>query len=50
MVTRTNRALGTEFLGCDQYPLCTETMPIPESVRMRAAGAPELPLWGDQDD
>jgi ssDNA-binding Zn-finger/Zn-ribbon topoisomerase 1 len=47
MVKRTNRAIGSEFLGCDQYPICTETLPIPESVWMRAAGAPELPLFDD---
>lgn len=46
MVQRVNRATGQEFFGCDQYPLCAETMPIPESVWMRQAGAPELDLFG----
>lgn len=45
MVPRVNKAIGSEFLGCDQYPRCTETMPIPESVWMRKVGAPELPLF-----
>lgn len=47
MVKRTNRATGSEFLGCDQYPICVETMEIPESVILRAAGAPELPLFDE---
>jgi ssDNA-binding Zn-finger/Zn-ribbon topoisomerase 1 len=47
MVKRTNRAIGSEFLGCSEYPACTETQPIPESVWMRQAGSPELPLFDD---
>ncbi len=49
MVRRTNRATGEDFLGCDQYPICVETMPIPESIRMRQAGAPELDLFGGSE-
>ncbi len=45
MVLRMNRATGAEFMGCDQYPICVETMDIPEGVKLRAAGAPELPLF-----
>jgi ssDNA-binding Zn-finger/Zn-ribbon topoisomerase 1 len=43
MVRRTNRQNGSEFMGCSEYPACTETMPIPESIRLREAGALELP-------
>lgn len=43
MVVRTNRLNGSEFLGCSRYPDCTETRPLPEDVRMRAAGAQTLP-------
>lgn len=43
MVRRVNRAIHREFMGCDQSPVCTETMPMPESVWMRQVGVPELP-------
>lgn len=38
LAERTNRQTGETFLGCTQYPLCTHTEPIPESVKLRRAG------------
>lgn len=43
MVRRHNGKTGEEFYGCSRYPDCKETMPVPESIRLREAGAPELP-------
>jgi 5-methylcytosine-specific restriction endonuclease McrA len=40
---RKNKATKDEFLGCERWPRCTHTEPVPESVRMRLAGAPILP-------
>lgn len=42
LVVRTNRATGTEFLGCTHYPECRWTGPLPESLRMRRIGHPTL--------
>ena len=42
MVVRENSHSGELFLGCPNYPECKYTEPIPESVRMREAGQPEL--------
>lgn len=39
---RTNRENGSEFIGCTGWPECKHTEPIPESLRMRLAGAPTL--------
>jgi ssDNA-binding Zn-finger/Zn-ribbon topoisomerase 1 len=42
LVVRVNRKTGTEFLACPEWPECTYTQPIPESVLMRLAGQPTL--------
>jgi ssDNA-binding Zn-finger/Zn-ribbon topoisomerase 1 len=48
LVIRTNRKTGSEFLGCTGYPdRCTHSEPIPETLRMRLQGVPELPLFDD---
>lgn len=49
MVKRTYRDTGEEFLGCDQYPACIETIEVPESVRLRQLGAPELDLFAKDE-
>ncbi len=47
MVLRTNRLNGSEFLGCTGYPdFCSETAKLPEYVRLKRAGASELPGFG----
>ena len=38
LVVRENRANGTDFLGCPNYPTCRYTQPIPEEWKMRLAG------------
>ena len=41
---KTNRATGHQFLGCERWSAgCGYTEKIPESLRMRLAGAPQLP-------
>jgi len=43
LIVRTNRDNGTQFLGCPNWPACTHSEPIPEHVKMEAAGAARLP-------
>lgn len=43
MKVRRNKETGHEFLGCSQWPTCTETKPMPEYVAMLRAGATTLP-------
>jgi ssDNA-binding Zn-finger/Zn-ribbon topoisomerase 1 len=43
MAMRRNRHNDSEFLGCTQYPDCTETRPLPEDVKLRRQGAQVLP-------
>jgi len=38
-----NRETGQEFLGCSQWPDCSHTEPLPESIRMIQLGASQLP-------
>lgn len=47
LVVRTNRQTGAQFLGCPNWPECTETAEIPEAWKMRAMGQQELDLFGD---
>jgi ssDNA-binding Zn-finger/Zn-ribbon topoisomerase 1 len=42
LVVRTNKATGSQFLGCANYPECRRAEPIPEALRMRLAGQPTL--------
>lgn len=44
---RTNRHNDTQFIGCTGWPDCTHTEGIPETLRMRLMGAPELPLFDE---
>lgn len=43
LVVRKNRETGGDFLGCSQWPECQHTEPLPESLRLRLAGAPCFP-------
>ena len=43
LMVRTNRANGSQFLGCPNWPTCNYTEPIPESVMMELAGAQRMP-------
>lgn len=47
LVVRTNRLTKAQFLGCPNWPDCSESAQIPESWRMRAAGQQELDLFGE---
>ena len=42
LVVRTNRQNGQQFLGCPNWPECDYTRPIPDCIKMRLSGAPEL--------
>lgn len=42
MVIRRNKKNGTLFLGCPNWPECQHTAPIPEYIKMEAAGQPRL--------
>lgn len=42
LIVRTNRHTGNQFLGCPNYPDCRHTRGIPESIRLRLAGQPQL--------
>ncbi len=42
LIVRVNSHTGEEFMGCDRYPNCRHTEPIPEYLRMIAAGVPTL--------
>lgn len=44
LVVRVNRATREPFLGCERYPGCEYSEPMPEVIRMRRAGAPMLPF------
>ena len=43
MVARHNKSTGGEFLGCSQWPNCTETQTMPTYVRLMRQGAEQLP-------
>ena len=44
MVERENRVNGSRFLGCTGYPdFCSHTQKLPEYVRLKRAGAEQLP-------
>jgi ssDNA-binding Zn-finger/Zn-ribbon topoisomerase 1 len=47
MVERENRANGSRFMACTGWPdFCSETAKLPEYIRLRRAGASELPGFG----
>lgn len=48
LLIRTNRKTGTDFISCSSWPECSHTESIPETLRMRLAGAPELPMFDDE--
>ena len=43
LVERTNKATGVPFLGCERWPACSFTMPLPADEVMRRLGATTLP-------
>lgn len=43
MVIRQNRETGEDFLGCSKWSHCQHTEPLPESLKLRMAGAKTLP-------
>ena len=43
LVIRINSRANERFLGCEQWPECKHTQPLPLDIEMREAGAPVLP-------
>jgi ssDNA-binding Zn-finger/Zn-ribbon topoisomerase 1 len=43
LIVKTNQHTERQFLGCPNWPDCDYTTEIPESMRMKAAGAMALP-------
>lgn len=43
LIIRVNGETGESFLGCQRYPECRFTQPLPTDVQLRLAGAPTLP-------
>lgn len=43
LVVRENSRDGSKFLGCEAFPDCKHTQPLPPSFAMREAGAETLP-------
>lgn len=42
LIVRTNKKTGHQFLGCPNWPECTETREIPDEIKLRAMGQKEL--------
>ena len=42
LVLRTNSQDGSQFLGCSSYPECKHTEGLPEALRLRLAGVPDM--------
>lgn len=42
LVVKTNRNNGTQFLGCPNWPDCSHTEALPESMKLAAAGQKRL--------
>ena len=47
LVIRTNRANDSQFVACTGYPSCQHTEAVPETLRLRLIGHPELPLFDE---
>lgn len=47
LVERFNTKNGSRFLGCDQYPTCTHSEPLPAYIELIRQGAPKLPGFSD---
>jgi len=43
LIIRQNGKTKQHFLGCENYPKCKHTEPLPEDVKMVAMGAKRLP-------
>jgi len=43
LVLRQNRSTKSWFLGCEMWPECEYTEPLPEVVKLELAGAQRLP-------
>ena len=48
LVVRKVKQTGTEFLGCERWPKCSFTEPMPAYFEMLRAGAVPLPGFGGE--
>ena len=46
LVVRTNGDTGVDFLGCENWPDCKYTEPMPLDMELRRAGVATLPGFG----
>lgn len=42
LVIKVNRETGEEFLGCQSWPECTYTEPLPEAIKLRRQGQKDM--------
>lgn len=42
LTIRRNRKDDSEFLGCTNYPECTYTEPLPETIKLRRQGYKDM--------
>ena len=46
LVVRTNHQTSVDFLGCENWPDCKYTEPLPLDMELRRAGVATLPGFG----
>lgn len=49
MLRRLDRPGADDQYRCSRWPACRETMPMPEAIRLREAGAAELPMFESEE-
>jgi len=47
LTLRRRKKDGKEFFGCERYPECKHTEPLPAYAEMKKRNAPVLPGWED---
>ena len=49
MIERVNSLNLSTFLGCSDWPLCTNTQKVPAFIEVKRAGGIALPGFGTDD-
>ena len=50
LMERVNRQTMTTFMGCERFPECRWTEPVPAAVEVARAGGLPLPGFGDEGE